>query len=111
MPNLIDFHSPVLPGIDDGSSSVEESIAMLRLEAEQGIERVVATPHFYAHSDMLEEFLMRRDEAEKRLRKEMDKVDNLPEIYVGAEVSYFRGMSRSEYLQQLTVPLLQRALP
>ena len=44
---MIDFHSHVLPGMDDGSASLEESIAMLRMEAEQGITQVVATPHFY----------------------------------------------------------------
>ena len=46
---MIDVHSHILPWIDDGSRSLEESMEMLRQEAEQGIQRVVATPHFYAH--------------------------------------------------------------
>ena len=41
---FIDFHTHILPGIDDGSASVEESIELLKKEAEQGITRVVATP-------------------------------------------------------------------
>ena len=41
---VIDFHSHILPGIDDGSPSVEQSIAMLQAEAAQGIRHVVATP-------------------------------------------------------------------
>ena len=45
---IVDFHSHVLPGIDDGSKSVEESLSMLRMEMSQGIRHVVATPHFYA---------------------------------------------------------------
>lgn len=40
---ITDFHSHVLPKIDDGSASLEESIAMLRMEAEQGITHVIAT--------------------------------------------------------------------
>lgn len=48
MNGIMDFHSHILPGIDDGSASLEESIAMLRMEAEQGITHVIATPHFYA---------------------------------------------------------------
>ena len=35
MGRIVDFHSHVLPGVDDGSASVEESMAMLRMEAEQ----------------------------------------------------------------------------
>ena len=60
MEKVIDFHSHILPGIDDGSASVEQSIAMLRMEAEQGIDHVVATPHFYPQYDTPEHFLRKR---------------------------------------------------
>lgn len=100
---MIDFHSHILPGIDDGSASLEESIAMLKMEAEQGITHVVATPHFYARYDKPEEFLARRDWAEEKLRNEMAKYEGMPELSVGAEVYYFRGMSDSEFLPQLTI--------
>jgi protein-tyrosine phosphatase len=42
---LIDIHSHVLPGLDDGSRSFEESLAMLALAAEGGTTDIVATPH------------------------------------------------------------------
>ena len=64
----VDFHSHILPGIDDGSKSVEESLAMLRMAGEQGIECVVATPHFYPRYDSPKKFLARRAEAEAQLR-------------------------------------------
>lgn len=103
MHGLVDFHSHILPGIDDGSASLEESIAMLRMEAEQGIRHVVATPHFYANHDSIDEFLERRAEAEGLLRKEMEKHEGLPDITVGAEVYFFRGISQSDVLQKLTI--------
>lgn len=103
MSQIIDFHSHVLPGIDDGSSSVEESIAMLRKEAEQGITHVVATPHFYAQSDSPERFLRRRAEAEARLREAMAEHTGLPTLSVGAEVYFFRGISDSDILEALTI--------
>lgn len=103
MGRIIDFHSHILPGIDDGSTCVEESIAMLRMEAEQGIRHVVATPHFYAQHDSIEEFLERRAEAEWRLREELAKHEGLPRLTVGAEVYYFRGISQSDVLQKLTI--------
>ncbi len=40
-----DFHTHILPGIDDGASSMEESIEMVRQLQELGFEGVVATPH------------------------------------------------------------------
>lgn len=98
-----DFHSHVLPGIDDGSASLEESIAMLRMEAEQGITHVIATPHFYPRHDSPERFLERRARAEAELRSEMAKYPELPELSVGAEVHFFSGMSNSDILPQLTI--------
>ena len=98
-----DFHSHILPGLDDGSRSVEESIAMLRLEAEQGIARVVATPHFYPRDDEPEEFLTRRAEAEALLRQEMQAHSGLPALSIGAEVYYFNGISNSEAMSALTI--------
>ncbi len=99
----VDFHSHILPGIDDGSTCVEESIAMLRMEAEQGIRHVVATPHFYAQHDTPERFLNRRREAELRLREEMERHEGLPEVSIGAEVYFFYGISDSDALEQLTI--------
>lgn len=100
---VIDFHSHILPGIDDGSRSVEESIAMLEEEARQGIRTVVATPHFYARYDSPEQFLKKRGEAEAMLREALIHRPDLPEVLVGAEVYYFSGMSDSEVLPQLTI--------
>ena len=48
---MIDWHSHVLPEMDDGSHSVAESIAMMQAQAEQGVTTVIATPHFYANDD------------------------------------------------------------
>ena len=45
---MLDIHSHILPKMDDGSSSVEESLKLLRTSAEQGITEIAATPHFYA---------------------------------------------------------------
>ena len=103
MSAVIDFHSHVLPGIDDGSSSLEESIGMLRRMAQQGITHVVATPHFYAQYDNPERFLRRRDEAEARLREEMEKYPGIPELSVGAEVYFFSGISDCDALLELTI--------
>lgn len=42
---LIDTHAHLLPGIDDGAKSLEESIALCRMAAADGIQALVCTPH------------------------------------------------------------------
>lgn len=100
---VIDFHSHILPEMDDGSASVEMSIAMLKMQAEQGITHVVATPHFYPSRDDPMRFLTRRNRSEEKLRREMAKHTDLPQVLMGAEVYYFCGMSLSESLPLLTI--------
>ena len=100
---MVDCHSHILPGVDDGSSCVEESIRMLQEEARQGVTHVVATPHFYPRYDAPQRFLDRRNAAAETLRREMAKHSDLPDITLGAEVYYFRGMSESEHLDRFTI--------
>ena len=54
MQQLFDFHSHILPGIDDGSPDLETSLKMLELSYAQGVTDVVATPHFDANEDSIE---------------------------------------------------------
>ena len=100
---LTDFHSHILPGVDDGSRSVEQSLQMLRAEADQGIMRIVATPHFYARHDDPDRFIRRRNAAAAALQKDMEDHPGFPQIVLGAEVHYFPGISESEHLSKLTI--------
>lgn len=100
---LVDFHTHILPRIDDGSASIEESIALLRLEAQQGATTVVVTPHFYPETDSPERFLERRNTAYANLMEAIENEPGLPEIVLGAEVKYFRGISNCEALYDLQI--------
>lgn len=102
----VDFHSHVLPGIDDGSQSVEESLRMLRESARQKVRVMVATPHFYAEQNTPEVFLARRTAAYEQLaqaRANSGKTDELPRILCGAEVAYFMGLGNCEQLPELCI--------
>lgn len=96
---MTDWHSHVLPGIDDGSRSVKESLEMLSLLRKQGVDRVIATPHFYADNNTVEEFLDKREQSLARLRNEMN--EELPEVIPGAEVCYYPGISKLKGLERL----------
>jgi protein-tyrosine phosphatase len=51
-PLLIDLHCHILPGIDDGARGIEDSVAMARQGAEDGIEVICATPHIRHDHDV-----------------------------------------------------------
>ena len=96
---MIDFHSHFLPGIDDGSDSVETSIAMLNSWYSQGVTEICATPHFYAEHNTPEGFITRRNKAFAMVQ---DATNNkLQNIRLGAEVLFFDGISRYDGLHAL----------
>ena len=83
----IDIHCHVLPKLDDGSASFQESIRMLKLAHRQGIQAVAATPH-YSHQFRQEDpekikNLCRRLEVKARA-----EVDPDFRIYPGEEIFY-----------------------
>lgn len=44
---MLDIHSHILPGIDDGSQDMDTTIEMLKIAESDGIKQIIATPHFY----------------------------------------------------------------
>lgn len=96
---MIDFHSHILPEMDDGSRSLEMSVEMLRESACQGVTHICATPHFYADENSPEEFLARREKAVSRLRSVWE--DGFPKLHVGAEVEYFEGITHAKGISSL----------
>ncbi|MDO5785722.1 MAG: hypothetical protein Q4P20_11730 [Eubacteriales bacterium] len=101
---MIDFHSHILPGIDDGSDSIETSLAMLQESKRQGVDIIFATPHFYANENDPQTFLRQRSRAFEALKSAMfKKMADYPEIMLGAEILYFPGMSVAEELNGLAM--------
>ena len=93
-----DFHCHLLPKMDDGAQSCFESQKILEELKQQGIHKVLATPHFYSHRETIEIFLSRRQEAVCRLQEIGLPV--LP-IILGAEIHLERGLSELENLRLL----------
>lgn len=93
---MIDFHSHILPKVDDGSKSVELSLQMLDASLRQGITHMVATPHFYANRMDPQQFLENRQRAYEALLKQGPPA---PQLLLGAEVTYYRDMGHSEAIR------------
>ena len=45
---MIDIHSHIIPAVDDGSPSLEESLVMLKMAEADGVKAMVATPHMFS---------------------------------------------------------------
>ena len=104
---LVDLHSHVLPCLDDGSDSVERSLEMLRCSYSQGVRKIVATPHFYPNMTNPADFLERRSRAVESLSAAVSEHkalgESFPAVYLGAEVAYFDGISRSSSISELCI--------
>lgn len=88
-----------MPCVDDGAKDIDEAIKILRMMKDDGITDVIATPHFYPDSDNLEDFKYRTDAAYKALCSVADGKD-LPRIYLGSEILYYRHIGESELMEQ-----------
>lgn len=100
---MTDFHTHILPGIDDGSRDIEMTARMLEAERDQGVTRIYATPHFYAHRVSIAGFLENRAKALEETRALIASRPGLPEVIAGAEVLYFSGISKADQLPSLCV--------
>ena len=101
---MIDFHTHILPGIDDGSRDEAMTQAMLLEQRRQGVELVVATPHFYADRVSVNRFLDKRAEAlQKAERIRHESSEPLPELCAGAEVYYFNGIGQAAEIPKLCI--------
>lgn len=85
--DFIDTHCHILPGIDDGPKSLEESAAMARCYASKGIRQIIATPHFIAGTAWSANKERILDVLEK-LRAHLDKEHIALRIHTGMEIAY-----------------------
>ncbi|HWQ80042.1 MAG TPA: CpsB/CapC family capsule biosynthesis tyrosine phosphatase [Anaerovoracaceae bacterium] len=77
---MIEIHSHILPGIDDGARDVQEAAALLALLKKQGVSSVVLTPHFYPDRQLLKDFLEQREKAFLTLSNAVEASEDRGEI-------------------------------
>lgn len=103
---MIDLHTHILPGMDDGAKNVEMSLAMLQMEHSQGVDTVVLTPHFYRDRERPGRFLERRKKTAQDLVQALlampeEKRNQYPELCLGAEVAWVPNLADWDELPQL----------
>ena len=83
---MFDIHTHIIPYVDDGSSSLEESINMIKHEIDIGVTDIICTPHHIFHRyEATVEVIKERFNF---LKEEVEKL-NLPiKLYLGQEICY-----------------------
>ena len=76
---MVDIHSHILWGVDDGPASIEESVAMLKAAGDSGTTDIVATPHANPR------YVFDHDLAQRRIQELAAAVGVPPKIHVGCE--------------------------
>ena len=106
MNQITDMHCHILPGLDDGSKSMEETMEALREASRQGITSVIATPHYYPgrYEPDAGEVLHAWRQVKQRI-----SLEGLPlALYPGQECFYYSGLL--EQLEEGEVLTLARSL-
>lgn len=99
--NIVEIHSHILPGIDDGARDVETSLKMIERLKKQGCDTIVLTPHYYSDSISLDDFLKQRDIAFRELAEALPP--NSPRLIPAAEVYISKYLFSNENLSRLCI--------
>ncbi len=93
MDGYTDVHCHVIPGVDDGAQDLNESLRMLLYMYEEGIRRVIATPHY--HGGYMEPRIGKIKERFDELKSAMDYDERLStmELYLGCELYYYPSVT------------------
>jgi protein-tyrosine phosphatase len=82
---MIDLHSHILPGLDDGARNLQESLKIARMAEKDGIEKMVATPHLFRGEFIKEDFSI-IEKKQFQLSNALKENNLRIEILTGAEV-------------------------
>lgn len=77
---MIDFHSHILPGIDDGSRNLEQSIAMVNEAKEAGFKKIISTSHY------MENYYECKERDRRQLLKKVQENVQGIELILGNEI-------------------------
>lgn len=82
---MIDTHSHILPGIDDGSKTFETSIAMLKQAEKAGVTDIILTPH-YIKGTKYNTGNAKKWELYQELKKQAEEAGIKTKLYLGNEI-------------------------
>jgi protein-tyrosine phosphatase len=85
---MVDFHTHILPGVDDGAKTLEESIELLKEAKDAGFDKVILTPHYM--EDYYKVEVSEREKIQNELNSIIKNIDI--QLYKGNEIFITRNM-------------------
>lgn len=104
---MIDIHCHILPGVDDGAQTIEDSLDMAKEAVKEGISSIIATPHHnHSYQNTKSEIITAVQELNNRLNEEAVPLKVLPgqevriygEIIEGIKSGEILSLSETQYL-------------
>lgn len=110
---MIDIHCHILPGVDDGAQSLSDSLSMARMAAQQGIHKVVATPHHLNNSyeNPKQSIIARVQDLNEALREEIVDLEVFPGQEVRIHGEMLEGYQTGEILSVNHTPYILVEFP
>lgn len=82
---MIDLHCHILPGLDDGAENLDEAVGMAKIAEDDGIKKIVATPHLFRDNFVYEDLGI-IEEKRRELNRVIEMKNIKVEILAGVEV-------------------------
>lgn len=83
MMGIVDVHSHILPNVDDGAGNLQEAISMIQMEYEQGVRKIILTPHYRRGY-----FEVSREKVRNQFRElsaQLEQIELEMQLYLGCE--------------------------
>ncbi|GAB6099371.1 tyrosine-protein phosphatase [Halanaerocella petrolearia] len=105
---MIDVHTHILPGVDDGLKNKAEVLKIAKKSVRQGVKKIIATPHYVPNKDNLsfQEIKRKINCLQDFLEKQEINLDILPgnEVYITSDLAKYvqqeriKGLNNSRYI-------------
>lgn len=98
---MVDLHTHILPGVDDGADDVNDSAFLVDMLVSQRVDRIALTPHYLPMHESVEDFVAKRD-AELEKIKFLEQQKNI-RFFTGAEVLFTPLLSAYDNVEKLCI--------
>lgn len=99
---MIDLHCHILPCIDDGPNTVEKSVALVKMELNDGVDTIAVTPHFISRKESSVDDFCRKRRHSINLMKESLRSESIDiNVIEAAEVALSMDLPDLNGIEQL----------
>lgn len=100
---FVDFHTHILPEMDDGAKNVDVSLELINSVSKLGASAIVLSSHYYPAQERIKDFIHRRNKSCEKLASALEGKENVPRLHLASEVYLEPIIFNNDDLTALTV--------